>query len=302
MNAHRADRKRLLVTGASGALGWNVCAAARASWQVYGIVHRHAVEIPGATRLVCDLTRLEDIGRVFQESAPDAVIHCAAAAQPDFCETHPDGSSRINVDVAVRLAELCAPAKIPYAFVSTDLVFDGTRAPYREEDPVSPINIYGAQKAAAEGAVRARHTGAVVCRLPPIFGDAGPASASFLHPWVSALRSGRTLTLFVDEFRTPVGIRTAAAGLLMALQTGGGVLHLGGKERVSRYDLGMMLAEMLGVEPSLVLQGRQRDRTIGAPRPPDVTLDSSRAYTLGYDPPSLREELAVFLRGRFAPS
>lgn len=83
---------------------------------------------------------------------------------------------------------------------------------------------------------------------------------------------------------------------------GGGVLHLGGRERVSRYDLGMMLAEMLGAEPSLVLRGRQRDRTIGAPRPPDVTLDSSRAYALGYDPPSLREELAMFLGGRCTQS
>ena len=287
--------KRLLVTGASGVLGWNVCAVGRESWRVYGVVHRHAIDLPGVTRLVCDLTRPGDLPRLFREVAPHAAIHCAAAAQPDFCQAHPDESRGINVEVAASLADLCGLAAIPYAFVSTDLVFDGTSPPYREENPVSPISVYGEQKAAAERAVRARHPGAVICRLSPIFGDPGPASASFMHPWISALRNGRPLTLFVDEFRTPVGARTAAVGLLMALETGGGILHLGGRERISRYALGILLAEMLAVDVGFIVPGRQRDRTIGAPRPPDVSRDSSFAYSLGYDPPPLREELKTAL-------
>lgn len=113
---------------------------------------------------------------------------------------------------------------------------------------------------------------------------------------------GRSLTLFVDEFRTPVAARSAADGVLMALETSDGILHLGGRERVSRYDLGIILAEMLGADPGLILPGHKRDRTVGAPRPPDVSLDSSRAYALGYDPPPLREELAVLLRLRGIPN
>lgn len=87
----------------------------------------------------------------------------------------------------------------------------------------------------------------------------------------------------------------------MVLETGGGILHLGGRERVSRYDLGMILAEMLGADAGLILPLRQRDRTVGAPRPPHVSPDSSRAYARGYNPPSLREELAAFLRGHGTP-
>lgn len=289
--------KRLLVTGASGVLGWNVCAAARARWHVFGIVHRHPIHLPGGSRLTCDLTRPGDLRGLFREVAPDAVIHCAAAASPDFCEAHGGELRRINVEAAADLADLCAGAGVPYAFVSTDLVFDGTRPPYGENDPVSPISVYGAHKAAAERAVRARHPRAVICRLPPIFGDPGPASASFIQPWIAALRDGRELTLFVDELRTPVGARTAAEGLLMALDVGGGILHLGGRERISRYDLGMLLAGILGADAGLVKGGRQRDRAVGAARPPDVSLDSSRAYALGYAPPPLREELAALLRG-----
>jgi len=81
----------------------------------------------------------------------------------------------------------------------------------------------------------------------------------------------------------------------MALETGGGILHLGGRERISRYALGILLAEMLAVDVGFIVPGRQRDRTIGAPRPPDVSRDSSFAYSLGYDPPPLREELKTAL-------
>jgi dTDP-4-dehydrorhamnose reductase len=288
--------RTLLVTGASGVLGWNLCAAARERWRTLGIVHRHPADLPGVARLTGDLTHPEELRRLFQTVAPDALIHCAAAAQPDFCQAHPDESHRINVDVTADIADLCAGARIAWAFVSTDLVFDGTRPPYLEGDPVSPINVYGEQKAAAERVVRQRCPGAVICRLPPIFGDPGPASASFIQPWIAALRGGKELRLFTDECRTPVGARTAAAGLLMALGLGGGILHLGGRERVSRYDLGIVLAGMLGTDAGLIVSGRQRDRTVGAPRPPDVSLDSSRAYALGYDPPPLDQELKAVLR------
>ena len=85
-----------------------------------------------------DLTRPEELQRLFQTVAPDALIHCAAAAQPDFCQAHPDESHRINVDVTADIADLCAGARIAWAFVSTDLVFDGTRPPYLEGNPRLP--------------------------------------------------------------------------------------------------------------------------------------------------------------------
>lgn len=288
--------KSLLVTGASGLLGWNVCTCARLQWRVVGVVHRHSVDLPGVSLRRCDLSDRREMLGLFRDVEPQAVVHCAGAAQPDFCQAHAAESRSINVGVPVDVADVCAGAEIPYVFVSTDLVFDGTRAPYREEDPVSPISVYAEQKAAAEGGVRARHPMATIVRLPPLFGDPGPVATSFIHPWISALRSGNELALFADEFRTPVDVRTAAEGVLMALRAGG-ILHLGGRERLSRYAFGTMLADLLQADAGLITPGRQRDRTVGAPRPPDVSLDSSRAIALGYDPPPLREALRDTLQG-----
>jgi dTDP-4-dehydrorhamnose reductase len=287
--------RTLLVTGASGFLGWNLCAAARAGWRVVGVAHAHPIALPGVRVVSCDVTRFRDVDRLFGEVRPDAVIHAAAASQPEYCQRHPDRSRRINVDAAVHVAGLAAAAAVPFVFTSSDLVFDGRRPPYRETDPPAPVSVYGGQKMAAERGIRSRCPDALICRMPLMFGDPGPSGASFIQPWIAALGDSRQLRLFTDEFRTPVSGRTAAAGLLLALEKGGGLLHLGGRTRLSRHEFGTILAELLGADPGLILPVRQADVATAAPRPPDVSLDSRKAYALGYDPPPLREDLRQVL-------
>ncbi|MFH0953754.1 MAG: NAD(P)-dependent oxidoreductase [Verrucomicrobiota bacterium] len=289
--------KTLLVTGASGFLGWNICAAACETWRVVGVARAHPIAIPGVSVVACDLTRSADVAALYQNVRPDAVIHAAATAQPEACQRDPQASRRINVDAVINIAGLCADAGIPCVFTSTDLVFDGTRPPYRETDSVSPVSVYGEQKVAAEQGILARHPDALVCRMPLMFGDPGPVAASFLRGWLAGLTCDRDLPLFVDETRTPVSGRTAAAGLLMALGRATGTLHLGGRSRISRYAFGILLAELLGVSQARIQPVRQADIPALAPRPPDVSLDSSKAYALGYDPPPLRRDLEQVLAG-----
>lgn len=287
--------KRLLITGASGFLGWNLCAAAHKTWRVHAIVHMHPGSIPGAETHQCDLTDSAALKSLFSSVNPDAVIHAAAASQPDFCEKYPTESGIINVDASLAVAGLCAEKGIPCAFTSSDLVFDGTKAPYREGDPVSPISIYAGQKAAAEQGMRDRCPHVLICRMPLMFGNPGPHSKSFIQPWIEALRAGKELSLFADEFRTPVSGQTAAAGILQMLVTMPGVVHLGGRDRISRYDFGMLLARMMKKDASLIKRASQKDLPMIAPRPADVSLDSSYAYSLGYNPDSVEQELRTAL-------
>jgi dTDP-4-dehydrorhamnose reductase len=136
-----------------------------------------------------------------------------------------------------------------------------------------------------------------VCRMPLMFGIATPPATSFMQPFIKILREGQELSLFTDEFRTPVSGKTAAQGLLLALENVKGRIHLGGKERVSRYDFGRLLVEVLQLPETGLKKCRQKDVKMAAPRPPDVSLDSSMAFALGYAPLSLREELEE-LRGK----
>jgi dTDP-4-dehydrorhamnose reductase len=284
--------RHLLVTGASGFLGWNLCRAAVKSWNVTGVYRRNPLALDGMCSIAAELTADDAIGRLLDAVRPDAVVHAAAVAAPNDCEQHPDASYAINVAATVRLARLCAGRGIAFVFISTDLVFDGKHAPCREESPLCPVNTYGRQKAEAEGAVAGCHPGAAICRLPLLFGDPGPYAKTFMQDNLRAFSEGKPQTFFVDEFRTPVGGQAAAEGILMVLEKQiRGILHLGGEERVSRYDFGLLLAEMWGYSSDLVRPARQTDVTMAAARPADVSLDSSRAFALGYSPGSLRRQL-----------
>lgn len=269
---------------------------AATTWEVYGTYSSHACEIPGATLFKLDLTDFHQVKTVFNQLQPDAVIHLAAQSSPNLCQTQPEETAKLNVTASGNLAGLCSDRTIPCVFTSTDLVFDGHHAPYRETDPVSPVNCYGEQKALAEIGMLERYPKTAICRMPLMFGVAPTHASSFIQPFIQTLRDGKELRLFTDEFRTPVSGTTAAKGLLLALEHVQGRIHLGGKERISRYEFGRLMAEVLELSTAGLKACRQQDVPMAAPRPPDVSLDSSKAIALGYNPPSLREELLALKR------
>jgi dTDP-4-dehydrorhamnose reductase len=218
--------KKLLVTGASGFLGWHLCHKAKQEWEVYGTYFSHALELAGVTLVKVDLTDFQALKQLFFELQPAAVIHTAAQAKPNFCQEHPEESYPINVTASINIARLCCDPRsasagnraIPYVFTSTDLVFNGLNPPYLESDRVSPINYYGEQKVLAERGILECYPKTAICRMPLMFGDASPTASSFIQPFIQTLREGKELSLFTDEFRTPVSGSTAASGLLLALE------------------------------------------------------------------------------------
>ena len=314
-------KQRLLITGASGFLGWNLCRAATAAgWSVIGCVHRHRIELPGgALSARFDLTDWDGMKELIDFARPSAVIHAAALADPNTCAKEPDASCKINLDASINLAGICADYTIPLLFVSTDLVFDGRGgAPYAESATANPVCLYGEHKLRAERGMRERWPSVTICRMPLMYGEPGPAAKSFVQPLLAALREEREVRLFTDEFRTPVSGRDAAAGLLLALGKNGEfqpandefgtrnstfgissapglLLHLGGQERLSRYEMGQILAKAAGAPEQLLVKCRQADVAMPAARPPDVSLDSRRATLLGYAPATFADEVRALL-------
>jgi dTDP-4-dehydrorhamnose reductase len=100
------------------------------------------------------------------------------------------------------------------------------------------------------------------------------------------------VTAFTDEYRTPVSGEDAARGILLLTEKKvSGVWHLGGTERLSRYEMANQLANKLGFKSKLVKPMTIAEAGLSIARPPDVSLISARSYALGYSPLSFDETL-----------
>jgi dTDP-4-dehydrorhamnose reductase len=219
---------RILVTGADGFLAGFLGRAVQRAGHRLLTTARNSGDAPA------DLLKPSMVAAIVEALQPDLVLHTAAMSRLADCEQRPDLATRTNAWLAEQWADRFGARCL---YTSTDLVFDGGRAPYRASDPVAPLSAYGASKAEGEERVRA-HGGRVV-RLPLLFGpDAHGrgASASLRR----ALANGESPALFTNEYRSPLHAADAAAALVEALVApdGPGLFHLAGPERVSRWELG----------------------------------------------------------------
>jgi dTDP-4-dehydrorhamnose reductase len=249
---------RVLVTGATGFIGGHVVAAVRAAG------HEACTTARSGGDAAVDLCAPGMVAAVVQALRPDVAIHLAAMARLSDCEHDPDRARAVNALLPERLAERFGARLVA---VSTDLVFDGARAPYGPAAPVAPRSVYGATK--AEGEERVRAHGGRVARLPLLFGPdahARGASASLR----AELAAGRPVALFTNEYRTPLHVADAARALVaLAVDPDGArLVHLPGPERVSRWELGSRLCRAHGLREDLLRPAECLDPL----RPRDVAL------------------------------
>jgi len=281
---------RILITGASGHLGRRlVQAACQAGHRVWAwtspreVVTPHS-ELP-ATFTSVELTNPVQVAEAYSQVRPMAVLHAAAMSSIAECYRDPVRAFRVNAEATRQLVGLCVADIARLIYVSTDLVFDGGTGNYQEDDLPRPLSIYGKSKLDGERAV-IQHPGLLVSRLSWLVAGGTSERPHFLDQQIASLKQGKPIQLFNDEWRTPLGIDAAAQALVTLATTDfSGILHLGGPEKLSRYEMGCTLARLLGVKQELVEPIKQGDVKTPEPRPSDVSLNSARWRQLMPDSP-----------------
>jgi len=285
--------RTVFVTGISGFLGHQLPHYAPNDVQVVGSFHTQVITLTTTKTFPLDLTSPVLLQQKLDELQPDAIIHLAALSNANFCEQQPKQSQAVNVNASLALAKWAAGAEVPFLFSSTDLVFDGQDAPYSEADAPNPVSVYGQHKVQAEQAILSVYPKAIVARLPLLFGLA-EGGRGFMFNWLDKLRASETVFAFSDEFRTPASTASVAKGIWLLLEKEvSGIWHLGGAERISRYDFAVQMAEVFGLPTKNIQASLQKDVQMPAARPADVSLDSRKAFELGYAPKLVREELEM---------
>jgi dTDP-4-dehydrorhamnose reductase len=298
---------RVLVLGGGGQLGHDVV---RAAGEV-------GDEVVGLDRARLDLASIANAATVGTAGAGvvaalgdmdfDALINCAAYTRVDDAESDPAGAFAVNALAVEGLARACAKRGARLVQVSTDYVFDGlSRRPYREDDPPSPINIYGASKLTGEALARRAHPeGTLVVRTASLFGVAGARRAergvggNFVETMIRAGTARGELRVVDDVVMSPTATRDVADAILHLLHAGAepGLYHVVNGGQASWHDFARAILDGAGVGARLEPVPSSEYPT-PARRPSYSVLDAGKAVSAGCRLRPWREALEEYLSMR----
>jgi dTDP-4-dehydrorhamnose reductase len=226
---------RALITGGAGQLGSDLAALLGDEAHTYA---REQLDIGDPAAL----------DAVFAEMQPDVVFNCAAYHNLDECEVNPSRAFAINVEAVRDLAR--RGAKLVH--VSTNYVFDGTRAaPYAEDDLPAPRSIYALSKLAGEHAALAYGEGTLVVRSSGLYGLSGSASkgGNFVQRMLGRARDQGALKVVADQWLQPTYTSDLAAAIVAAVRSGAkGIVHLTASDECSWHEFTEAIVDLGGVD------------------------------------------------------
>ncbi|MBF0417100.1 MAG: dTDP-4-dehydrorhamnose reductase [Magnetococcales bacterium] len=197
---------KLLVTGANGQVGH----------EIVTLAHQHAIEVCAMGKNELDITNAQAVWTAFETFRPDLVINAAAYTAVDLAESQPETAMAVNRDGAHLLAQSCATHGCPLIHLSTDYIFDGRQStPYREEDPPTPIGLYGTSKWQGEEAIRVQLPHHLIIRVSWVFGWHGK---NFVKTILRLARERESLAVVDDQSGGPTSADDIARMLLQVAE------------------------------------------------------------------------------------
>jgi len=270
--------EKILITGISGFLGWNLAQRLKDQYLVYGTCLDNPVSIPKVETFTFDLSDWSKIERLCQAVNPAVIVHTAAYANPDYCELHHKQALTLNTFATRELAKAANRLGSKLIYTSTDFVFDGRRGEYSEADDPAPLNYYGKTKFLAELEIMNHCSHYDTLRIGTLYGRGNGIRPNFFETLEKQLLAGMKPSCVVDQYRTFLFVEDAVQVIskLIEEKKVKGLFHLGGPEKASRFQFAEKLCATLRVSDSLIEKDRLADSTSAAVRPPDCSLNSNK--------------------------
>jgi dTDP-4-dehydrorhamnose reductase len=272
--------KPLLITGGSGFLGGNLVSIASTLCETYFTYHSSPcpTESPGAA-ICMDVTDQAQTEKIVQEISPAVIIHTAAVTNAGYCEEHQQAAWDINVNGTRNVASAAEKVGARLIYASTDMVFSGTNSFHSERDSPNPGHHYGKTKLMGEQIVQSVCSNYCIARIALVYGRSANESKCFTETMLDRMGRGESVRLFVDEYRTPIYAKNLCHALLELAEREDlqGIYHLAGPERLSRFEFGLKLAEIFGLDKKLLNPVSVDDVAFAYERPRDCSLSHTKA-------------------------
>jgi len=274
---------RLLIIGARGMLGTDMLQ----DWK--------SDEVIPADSMEADIRDFEQVRALVSTVRPDWIVLTAAYTDVDGSEKKPDLAFAVNATGAENVARVTAENGARLFYVSTDYVFDGASTrPYEPNDPIHPLNVYGASKAAGEKAVQNHARDWCIARTSWLFGASG---ASFPEKILNASETRPELSVVSDQLGSPTFTRDLAAAMVQLIDAEArGIVHITNSGTCSWFEFAQEVLRQAGRESIRVLPVTSAQFPRPARRPAYSVLSPASLNQYGIRMRHWREALSDYLK------
>ena len=291
--------KRILICGSNGLLGQrlSLLVSTNTDYEVLNTSQERSFvfddRLYDYTQL--DITQKGDVKSLVSSFQPSVIINAAAATNVDWCETHREAAWKINVVGVENLVEAARKVGAKLIHLSTDYVFDGKSGPYAEDAKPNPISYYGKGKLASENAVRTGGITHAIVRTIVLYGNGIQIKNNFPLWVISSLRAGQRIRCVDDQISNPTHVSDLAGAIVKIFELERtGLYHVCGRETINRYDFALKVAQVFGLDGSLVDRIKTSDLAQPAPRPMVTGFVTLKAETeLGVKLMDVKEGLTL---------
>lgn len=300
--SENGDIMKILITGSNGFLGSNLVRffSTKREYEVYG-TSQHPSYFPELRNFIMgDLLDSAFVDSLFSDIKPDIVINTVSLANVDLCEEDPELAYELTVRTAKNVAQAAKRCGSRLIYVSTDHLFQGDRPLYSEDDMPAPVNVYGKMKVEAELISVQIHSNTVIVRTN-FFGWSHRHHTQTFGEWLySSLNKKNPINLYTDYYFTPIEVTYLAEALdILAVSDFTGIINIAGSQRCSKYEFGITMSEVFGLDPSGIHSCKIEISTFKAKRQKDLSLSTGKFRRIFCrNLPDLKESIQRFYNNR----
>ena len=285
---------RILITGAFGQLG-HALQSILSKKSNYELICTGRKIKKGQKGIPLDIRNQVALKELINTTAPDILINLAAMTNVDACELNPKLAGEINV---AGLEHICDSYKGKIIHLSTDYVFDGTSGPYKEDDPLNPISVYGKTKLASEHILLEKDIKNLIIRGNVLYDYSPHTSASFLNWVVSSLKGNQEIKVVEDQFNNPTWTRSMSDIIELSIENDlEGIIHWGDSVHISRFEFAKLIAKKFSLNESLIKPVLTSELNQPARRPLQSGLSTEKLVNmLDIIPPSIDDCLDEIIK------
>lgn len=268
--------KNVLFFGGSSLLATILANYWKGSFKIFKTIHKQLIEADGINIIQVKEISETTLKKKLLKHKIDLLINCVGLTNVEECEKNPFQANYLNAEVPLILAKTCLQLKIKFIHISTDHLFDGTKELSSELDIPVPLNQYAKTKLKGDQNVLNYNPNSLIIRTN-FFGHGPNHKPSFSDFIIDALYHKKKIKLFQDVFFTPVHVNEIGRIIIELLKNREkGIFNIASDERISKYEFGLMIAEIMKFSPVIIKKGLIEERKDLVKRPRDMSLSNNK--------------------------